>query len=249
MNSLHNKGKIIKFMPRVNGLMTFDSKVEDFDGILVVSSSLNKINYLDRMIKRLVDIVVGIVGCLLNIPLYLAVKYMNVKAGDHDPVLFKQVRIGERGEPITIYKYRSMVPNAEAVLEKMMAEDPKIKEEYLTNKKLENDPRITKVGCFLRRTSLDEFPQFFNVLIGEMSLVGPRPYLHREQADMGFYYDSIIQCKPGITGMWQTHGRSDVSFLQRCNVDDYYYTNWSIWLDFTILFKTLKAVLYERGAV
>ncbi len=248
MNSLHNKVKVIKFLPRVNGMMTFDSKIEDFNGVLVVSSSLDKMNYFDKMFKRFFDVLAGFVGVLINIPLYLTVRYLNRKNGDNEPILFKQTRIGEYGEPITIYKYRSMIPNAEAVLEKMMAEDPKIKEEYLTNKKLENDPRITEVGKFLRKTSLDEFPQFLNVLKGEMSLIGPRPYLPREMNDMGFYYDSIIQCKPGITGMWQANGRSEVSFEQRCKLDDYYFKNWSIWLDMTILFKTLKSVIYERGA-
>ena len=248
MNSLHNKVKVIKFLPRVNGMMTFDSKIEDFNGVLVVSSSLDKMNYVDKLVKRFIDIIAGFVGCLINIPLYLYVKHKNEKAGDTDPILFKQVRIGEYGDPITIYKYRSMVPNAEAILEKMMEEDPEIKQEYHKNKKLENDPRITEAGKFLRKTSLDEFPQFLNVLKGEMSLIGPRPYLPREQADMGFYYDSIVQCKPGITGMWQANGRSEISFIQRCQLDDYYFKNYSIWLDLTILFKTLKAVLYERGA-
>ena len=142
-----------------------------------------------------------------------------------------------------------MVPHAEEVLEKMMAEDPAIREEYLTNKKLVNDPRITKVGHMLRKTSLDEWPQFVNVLKGEMSFIGPRPYLPREKEDMGKYYDSIIQCKPGVTGMWQANGRSDVSFDYRCKLDDYYYRNWSIWLDFTIMYKTVKAVVYGKGSL
>lgn len=142
-----------------------------------------------------------------------------------------------------------MVPNAEQLLEDLMEKDPEIREEYLTNKKLRNDPRITKVGEALRKRSLDEFPQFINVLKGEMSLVGPRPYLPREKEDMDIFYNTIIKSKPGITGMWQANGRSDVSFEDRCKFDDYYYKNWSIGLDVIIVYKTIKGVLYGRGAL
>ena len=110
-------------------------------------------------------------------------------------------------------------------------------------------PRITSAGKFLREKSLDEFPQFINVLLGQMSLIGPRPYLPREKEDMGQYYDDVVACKPGITGMWQSHGRSDVDFDHRLVLDEYYYRNWSFWLDVTLLFKTVKQVLYGRGAV
>ena len=127
-------------------------------------------------------------------------------------IMNRQTRIGHHGKEITIYKFRSMIPNAEEKLEELMRDDPKIREEYLKNKKLENDPRITKVGHFLRKSSLDEFPQFFNVLLGDMALVGPRPYLPREKQDMGYYYSNIIEVKPGITGMWQANGRSNLSF-------------------------------------
>lgn len=139
--------------------------------------------------------------------------------------------------------------DAEKKLLDLMESDPKIKEEYEQHKKLLNDPRITKAGKFLRKKSLDEFPQFINTIKGEMSLVGPRPYLPNEKKDMGIYYDSIAKCKPGITGMWQSHGRSDVTFNDRCRMDDYYYCNWSIWLDLTILIKTFKAVFYGKGAI
>ena len=177
------------------------------------------------------DILAGLVGCLLLIPLTIYVKYKSVKSGDHDSIFFSQDRIGKDGSTIRYPKYRSMVPNAEQVLEELMAQDENIKKEYLTNKKLVNDPRITKIGDKLRKTSLDEFPQFINVLKGDMSLVGPRPYLFREIDDMGIYYESVIACKPGITGMWQANGRSDVCFDERLKLDDYYYKNWSTWLN------------------
>lgn len=246
---LFDKVEIIKVLPQLNFTMTFNSRIDDFDGKLLISTSRGKIDFFARFIKRCIDIIAGFIGCLTLIPLSLGISYKNKKSGDKAPLIFKQKRIGKDGKEIYIYKYRSMIPNAEQVLEELMKKEPKIKEEYLKNKKLVNDPRITEVGKFLRKTSLDEFPQFFNVLKGDMSLVGPRPYLFREKDDMDIYYESIIQCKPGITGMWQANGRSDVSFEERCKLDDYYYRNWSLGLDLIIVYKTIKSVIYGKGAL
>lgn len=243
-----DKVKTIKFLPRVEGLITFDTKVEDYDGLLVTSTSRGTMRTLPKLAKRIMDILGSLVGILVLIPLSIYVYYKNRKEGDKDPIFFTQQRIGKDGKPFKIYKFRTMVPNAEQVLEDLMEKDPTIKKEYLTNKKLENDPRITKAGKMLREKSLDEFPQFINVLRGEMSIVGPRPYLLREKEDMGYAYKSIINCKPGVTGMWQTHGRSDVSFEERLELDDYYYRNWNFWLDVTLLIKTVKLVIHGSGA-
>lgn len=249
MSDIYGKVDSVKYLPDVNGTMTFSSEVQDFDGQLLIATSNDEIGLLDKFIKRLIDILAGIAGVMTLLPLMAYVKYKYVKSGDHDNIMFSQERIGKNGKLIKIYKFRSMIPNAEAELERMMEEDPKIKEEYLTNKKLKDDPRITPVGHFLRKTSLDEWPQFVNVLKGEMSFIGPRPYLPREKEDMGQYYDSIIKLKPGVTGMWQANGRSDVEFSYRCKLDDYYYHNWSIWLDFTIMYKTVKSVVYGKGSL
>lgn len=249
MIDLNNKVNEIKFMPEVNGLITFSSEVQDFDGLLLISTAKDRIDIVDRIMKRIIDIAAAIVGCAIVLPLALYIKRKYVKAGDKDPIIFRQDRIGVNGKTVNIYKFRTMIPNAEQVLEELMAKDPKVREEYLTNKKLRDDPRITPLGHRLRSTSLDEFPQFINVLKGEMSLVGPRPYLWREKDDMGIYYDSIISCKPGVTGMWQAHGRSDVDFDERCKLDDYYYKNWNLWLDIVIIYKTIKSVLYGKGAI
>lgn len=243
-----DKVKTIKFLPRVEGLITFDTKVEDYDGLLVTSTSRGTMRTLPKLAKRIMDILGSLVGLLALIPLSIYVYYKNRKEGDKDPIFFTQQRIGKDGKPFKIYKFRTMVPNAEQVLEDLMEKDPAIKKEYLTNKKLENDPRITKAGKMLREKSLDEFPQFINVLRGEMSIVGPRPYLLREKEDMGYAYKSIINCKPGVTGMWQTHGRSDVSFEERLELDNYYYRNWNFWLDVTLLIKTVKLVIHGSGA-
>ena len=249
MTDIYGKVEFVKYLPQVNGTMTFSSEVQDFDGQLLIATSNEKMGLFDSFIKRFVDVAVGLLGIITLIPLIGYVKYKYIKAGDNDSIIFSQNRIGKNGKLIKIYKFRSMIPNAEAELEKLMRENPKIKEEYLTNKKLKNDPRITEVGHFLRKTSLDEWPQFINVFKGEMSFIGPRPYLPREKADMGQYYDSIIKLKPGITGMWQANGRSDVEFDYRCKLDDYYYHNWSIWLDFTIIYKTVKSVIYGKGSL
>ena len=246
---LHDKVKYIKVAPKLEFMMTFNSKVDDFDGLILVSTARGSMNAVGLFLKRCLDICAALAGCMVLLPLTFYVKHKNRKTGDTDPIFFTQERIGLDGKPIKIYKYRSMVPNAEAVLEELMEKDPAIKEEYLTNKKLVNDPRITEVGHFLRRTSLDEFPQFINVLKGEMSFVGPRPYLFREKEDMDIYYDSIIKCKPGITGMWQANGRSDVGFIDRCKLDDYYYKNWNFGLDLIIIYKTVKSVIYGKGAL
>ena len=249
MSDIYGKVASVKYLPNVNGTMTFSSEVQDFDGQLLIATSNDTIGILDKFIKRFIDILAGIVGVITLLPLMVCVKYKYVKSGDYDNIMFSQYRIGKNGKLIKIYKFRSMIPNAEKELERLMKEDPKIKEEYLTNKKLKDDPRITPVGHFLRKTSLDEWPQFINVLKGEMSFIGPRPYLPREKEDMGQYYDSIIKLKPGVTGMWQANGRSDVEFSYRCKLDDYYYHNWSIWLDFTIIYKTVKSVVYGKGSL
>lgn len=207
---------------------------------------MQKIIY--NFLKRILDIIGGIIGCILLVPMTIIIKIISIINKDYDSIFFTQDRIGKNGKIIKIYKFRSMIPNAEKVLEELMEKDPKIKEEYLKNKKLEKDPRITKIGWIIRKYSIDEFPQLINVLIGNMTLVGPRPYLLREKIDMGKYYDYVITCKPGITGLWQVSGRSDISFKNRLKLDEKYASEKSIKLDITILLKTFKAVLGKKGA-
>ncbi|MGM9947656.1 sugar transferase, partial [Floccifex sp.] len=215
MSLIDDKVMNIKYVPRIEGIFTFNSKPQNFDGLVLINTSTGDTQLLDVFFKRCMDICAGLVGCLLLIPLTLVVKVLNLMCHDTGPVFFKQDRIGLDGKAFKMYKYRSMVVGAEKILDDLMEKDPKIKEEYLTNKKLENDPRVTKAGKFIRKTSLDEFPQFINVLKGDMSLIGPRPYLFREIPDMKEHYKTVIKSKPGITGMWQTHGRSEVSFEDR----------------------------------
>lgn len=199
-------------------------------------------------IKRLFDILVGIIGLIVLIPLTIIIKIVSICTGDFAPVFFIQNRIGKDGKEFKFYKFRSMVPNADEVLFKLLKEDKEAAKEYKVNKKLKNDPRITKIGKFLRKSSIDELPQLLNVLIGNMSLIGNRPYLPREKEDMGKYYNDIIKTKPGITGYWQVSGRSDVTFKKRLELESYYSNHHGLRMDIKIFFKTFKAVVKGHGA-
>lgn len=203
---------------------------------------------LKLFIKRFFDVLVGLIGILVIIPLYVIIKICSIVNHDYAPIIFKQRRIGKDGKDIYIYKFRSMIPNAEEELERLMKTNKKIRKEYLENKKLKDDPRITKIGKVIRKTSIDEFPQFINVLKGDMSFVGPRPYLPREKDDMKNYYKDIIKVRPGITGPWQVGGRSDVSFEKRVKLEANYANSWGIKNDIKIIFKTVTAVLKKEGA-
>ncbi|WP_462425256.1 exopolysaccharide biosynthesis polyprenyl glycosylphosphotransferase [Fusobacterium sp. THCT13E1] len=248
INKLDGKVNKIKFTPELNGTYTFNSQVENYDGLMIISAKINFVKGFSRMLKRVIDIGVSFLGVLLLIPLTILIWIKTDKKEKKEGLFFTQERIGRNERKIVIYKYRSMVTGADEILEQMVKEDPQIKEEYEKNKKLKNDPRVTKIGEFLRRTSLDEFPQFINVFKGEMSFVGPRPYLPREKNDMGTYYEKIVKSKPGITGMWQTHGRSETDFEERLILDEYYFRNWSLWLDVVIIIKTIKNVVGRKGA-
>ena len=199
-------------------------------------------NIMYKFIKRTVDICLGIVGMILFIPLTIFIWFANLFAKDNGPVFFVQERIGKNGKLFKLYKYRSMVMGADDKLAKYLAENPEAREEYKKYKKLQEDPRITPIGKFLRKTSLDEFPQFINVMIGQMSIVGPRPYLPREIDDMGDSYNEIIKVKPGLTGLWQVNGRSDTTFENRLIIDKDYIKRKSLILDLKIFIRTFIKV-------
>ena len=201
------------------------------------------------IIKRIVDIIGGIVGCIILIPLTVFVFILNKFNEEEDgPVFYVQDRIGKNGKPFKMFKFRSMVVDADERLEQFLSQNEDIRKEFKIYRKIKNDPRVTRVGRFLRKTSLDEFPQFINVLIGDMSLVGPRPYLESEVEQMGEYQKVVITHKPGITGLWQVNGRSDVSFDNRLDMDIEYHKNYSLLCDFKILLKTALYVLRKKGA-
>ena len=216
------------------------------DVATVQSISLKEFFYL--VIKRTFDIICGLIGVLILIPISIIIKIIYICNKDFSPIFFTQNRIGKNGKEFKFYKYRSMVANADEILFRMLKEDKEIAKEYKKNKKLKNDPRITKVGKFLRKTSLDELPQLINVLKGDMSIIGNRPYLPREKEDMGEYYDDIVKTKPGITGYWQVSGRSDLSFKKRLELEQFYSNQISLKLDIKIFFKTFQVVFLKKGA-
>ena len=205
---------------------------------------------IEKILKRLLDILGGFCGLLILIPLTIGVWIANKLSKDNGPIFYTQEkRIGQGGKVFTMYKFRSMVVGADEKLKEYLAENEEAREEYKKYKKLKNDPRITKVGKILRKTSLDEFPQFINVLKGEMSLVGPRPYLLREKEEINGFFKYITSCKPGITGLWQTRGRSNTTFTDRLTMDMEYYYNHTLKMDIKLLYKTVKNVIKKEGAI
>lgn len=221
---------------------------ENINGIVVFKRSTKYKKYLNLFFKRIMDIIGSLVGITILIPLTVIVKIVNILNKDFGPIFYSQERIGQYGEVFKMYKFRSMVLGAEEKLNKLLENDEEAREEYEIYKKLKNDPRITPIGKILRKTSLDEFPQFINVLQGNMSIVGPRAYLPVEKDDMGEKYQIIISHKPGITGLWQVSGRSQVSFEERLKMDIQYHRNNNFLTDIKILLKTFLAVIKKDGA-
>lgn len=212
----------------------------------IISKKERKIIY--KITKRLLDIVVGIVGIICLIPVTIVIKLCYMLTGDFHRIIFTQNRIGKNGKEFKFYKFRSMVPNADEVLFKLLKEDKKLAKEYKINKKLKDDPRITKIGRIIRRTSIDELPQLINIFKGDMSLIGNRPYLPREKKDMGEYFDDVVSTKPGLTGWWQVNLRSRGTFKQRLEMEQYYSKNAGFRLDLKIFVKTFKVVIGRDGA-
>ena len=198
--------------------------------------------------KRVFDIICSIIGCIFLLPVMIFVKITYVINKDYSPIIYTQNRIGKNGKEFKFYKIRTMIPNADEKLKEILKNDPKLAEEYKINKKLSKDPRVTKMGKFLRKTSLDEFPQFFNVLKGDMAIIGNRPYLPREKEDMEEYYNSIVSTKCGIFSYWAVNGRSDVTFKDRLKIESYYSENQSLKLDLKIFIKVISVVLLRKGA-
>lgn len=203
-----------------------------------------------KIFKRIVDILGALFGCIILIPLTIGIFIANVISKDNGPIFYVQKRIGKNGKKFKMIKYRSMVVNADQKLRRYLLDNPEANEEFVKYRKLKEDPRITPIGDFIRRTSLDEFPQFINVLKGDMSLVGPRPYLPREKRAMGKSYKEIIKVKPGLTGPWQVAGRSEISLNERLKMDVEYVENENLKNDTKYLFKTMfKLLKKDEGAV
>jgi Undecaprenyl-phosphate galactose phosphotransferase WbaP len=221
--------------------------VRDFDGILGFVTSHRLRMFWNLGIKRLMDLGIVVIGGFILLPLFFTISLL-VKISSPGPVLYGHKRLGQNGKPFTAYKFRSMVQNSNEVLDVLLKSDPGLREEWLENHKLKHDPRVTRIGKFLRRTSLDEFPQLINILKGEMSLVGPRPIVDDEVKKYGEDFNRIFSVKPGLTGLWQVSGRSDTDYGERISFDTYYLQSWSVWLDIWILYKTFGVVVRGKGA-
>ena len=213
---------------------------------ITIFYKIKRIIYLST--KRIVDILFSLIGLLFLIPISIIIKICYMVTGDFTSIFFIQDRIGKNGKHFKFFKFRSMVPNADEILFRTLEMDKILEEEYTKYKKLKKDPRITPIGKIIRKFSIDEMPQFINVFLGDMSLIGNRPYLPREKKDMGDYYEDIVKTKPGLTGLWQVSGRSETTFEERLEIEQRYSKQAGFKLDIKIFFKTFKVVLFGKDA-
>ncbi|MBD3844631.1 lipopolysaccharide/colanic/teichoic acid biosynthesis glycosyltransferase [Bosea sp. OAE752] len=214
---------------------------------LHMRASRSEYSSMRSIVKRAIDIAAGVALVLLLAPLMLLIAAL-IRAGDGGPALFKQPRIGRSGKGFRCLKFRTMAINADEALQHLLASDAVAAQEWAESQKLTYDPRITPVGAFLRRSSLDELPQLFNIIAGEMSFVGPRPIVAAERERYGEAFSHCFSVPPGLTGLWQISGRSDCSYATRVSLDSQYASEWHLLLDAKILVKTVPAVLMQRGS-
>lgn len=231
------------FFGMTSGWMT----VRDLDGVLGLYTAQRLLGAWSRGVKRFFDLFLSIVGGLIISPFMLLIGIL-VKIDSPGPMFYGHHRLGKDGVPFKAWKFRSMVTDGDEVLAKLLASDPAAKAEWEASYKLKNDPRVTRMGRFLRKTSLDELPQIWNVIRGEMSLVGPRPIIEDEIPKYGHHYKLFSSVKPGMAGLWQVSGRSDTNYEERVALDIYYIQSWSLWMDLYILFKLPHEIFAGDGA-
>ena len=241
--------KSVGFIPDMGTLPLSTMDIESLiDGHVVMFRLRNNLkNKANRLLKFLFDWCLTLVGTICISPFLLSIAVW-VYHDSPGPIIFKHRRVGKDGKEFNCYKFRSMCVDADVKLKELLEKDPEARAEWDKDFKLKNDPRITKSGAFLRKTSLDELPQIFNVLKGEMSLVGPRPIIQDEVPRYGKYIKDYYMVRPGITGMWQTSGRSDIDYDERVQMDSWYVRNWNIWFDIVLLWRTFSVVLNKKGA-
>lgn len=241
--------KNMEIIPNLIGIPMGGIEVERLfnEKLILLRLKNNLARPLNRYLKIVFDFVLTSVGTIIILPILIFIALW-IYIDSPGPVIFKHIRIGKDGKEFPCYKFRSMCIDAKEKLEELLKNDPEVRAEWERDFKLKNDPRITKSGAFLRKTSLDELPQIFNVLKGQMSLVGPRPIIKMEMERYGKYINDYLMVKPGITGMWQVSGRSDIDYNERVLLDSWYVRNWSVWIDIVMLFKTIKVVFFRKGA-
>lgn len=240
----------LMFVPNTVGIPVINLEVKKIyeSNMLLLSIRNNLAKKTNRRIKRIFDIVFSLLTMVIIIPVSIVVIILIMIESPGAAPIFKHYRVGKDGKLFPCYKFRSMVPNAKEKLQEYLKNNPEAKIEWDKYFKLKNDPRITKVGKIIRKTSIDELPQFINVLKGEMSWVGPRPIIKDEIHYYGKYIKDYYAVLPGITGMWQANGRSDTGYDERVVLDTWYVRNWNIWIDIALIIKTIKAVLFGKGA-
>ena len=222
--------------------------MESEEIVMSLGKTYQKKRYFYFGCKRVFDILCSIIGLVALVPICLCVKIAYISQGDFHSIFYKQTRLGKHGKKIQIFKLRTMVPNAEEILQNWLNHNPEKREEYLRDRKIENDPRITKIGNFLRKTSLDEFPQFINVFKGDMSLIGPRPVVPDEIKKYRKNKKKFLSMRPGLTGYWASNGRSNISYDERIKMELYYIDHCGFLLDLQIIFDTIFAVIKKDGA-
>jgi undecaprenyl-phosphate galactose phosphotransferase len=242
-------GQEVIFVPTIKNFDFSDAHIIHLfnarSNLIIVNNNL--LSPINRLLKSLFDYLLAL-SILPLLILLMGFIVWKIKREDGGKIFFQQTRLGERGNTFECYKFRSMSENSDGLLGTYLAKHPQEIRNYEIYHKYENDPRITRIGKLLRKTSLDELPQIINVLKGEMSLIGPRPYMVSEKEAIGNDTDMILAVKPGITGLWQVSGRSDVDFSSRVEMDVWYVRNWNIWSDIIILLKTIQTVLGRKGS-
>jgi Undecaprenyl-phosphate galactose phosphotransferase WbaP len=237
----------VLIVPNLNGVTNSAVVARDFAGTFAVEIKQNLLDPWSQRLKRALDLLGTVIGGVLINPLVFAIAVL-IKFDSPGPAFYGHRRLGAGGKHFLCWKFRTMHVNAERLLDKHLQDNPFLRAEWEQNQKLRDDPRVTRVGHFLRQTSLDELPQLWNVLRGEMSLTGPRPIVDAEVPKYGEVYKLYKRIKPGMSGFWQVSGRSNTSYAERVEMDSYYVRNWSVWLDLIILARTVKSVALGRGA-
>lgn len=247
IEKIHASYRYVITVPKKQSMITTSLHMRDFGGIIGYAST----NYLTKSFSKLTKRILDIALCLIAAPFALVLTLiiaLLIKIDSRGPVFFGHKRIGKNHKEIKCWKFRSMYADADVRLKKILETDPVRAEEWEKNRKFSDDPRVTRIGKFLRKTSLDEIPQLWNIFKGDMSFVGPRPVTLGELEKYGGAVEYVLSVTPGLSGMWQVSGRSDTDYDERIALDSYYIQNWSIWLDLWIVVKTIWVVLVGKGA-
>jgi Undecaprenyl-phosphate galactose phosphotransferase WbaP len=239
--------KNVLIVPDLFGIRSLSVSAKDICGVLTLKLDQRLGSFWPQFCKRSFDVTVSLMITALLSPLLLLI-CLAVKVSSKGPIFYGQLRVGKNNRPFRVWKFRSMLVGADDVLKSHLEANLELKKEWESDHKLKQDPRVTRIGSFLRKSSLDELPQLWNVICGEMSLVGPRPIVNAEVVKYGDCFDQYQLVTPGVTGLWQVSGRNNTTYELRTRIDDYYVRNWSLSLDTYILLRTVKTIVFSEGA-